>query len=546
MPMLAELRPARSLQTMHALDRYTSISHHACTRRRDGTMPALDQRPEGLACPPMPRSPAAIARRAPCGIGWLFLAMPAMQALEVPAAAWAVARRHADGDVVEVRLPGQHQALAHQRMPGTVLALHPAPSGDHLIIAVRRDEVTELHRWRLSQTTTERVAWPVGTGLVSAQPAPDGSWIGIAHTRSGPLTTMGCALVVAQADGSGLRRLAMDLFGATDPTVLDDGRLVYSRWHGSTGDPTATAGLVALNPDGTNAMGLVDGPPGGALLQARGVPGSGILMAIATASPTATAGVLVRCDPARGPRYAAAVHPLAKGTTGAGYYRHPWPLHAAACVAAWSPTGHAPWTIVTLTAQQRVPLWDDGADLDLPVPLAARPAPLQRPSLVDWRVPHGWIYVQDLQVAGLLGHHPPGTATGLRIRTFRAETHTDGSTRWSPVILGTAPVAADGSVFVRVPARMPIAFDVIDTHGAVLVGMHRWTTVQRGERVSCLSCHAEPTQTPRRGGAAAFREPPAEMPPPHDLPPAAQGQEAWIRSEHQRLQDFILTLLGAP
>jgi hypothetical protein len=480
-----------------------------------------------------------------CVITALVLGSNVAAAVDATVSAWAVVHRQPSGDRIEIRQPGVTTPTQSVDTGGAVLSMRRTPDAT-IIFVVKNAAGTMTSAWHPQRQAVTVIPLPTDLGIVDALQGLDGGWIGIARTQPTSLATSGCALVVAQPDGSGLHRLAVDLYGAADPVLLQDGRLVYTRWHGPTTDPSANGGLVALNPDGTNAMGLVDGPPGGALRAARGIPGTGSLVAIATSSPTSSTGVLVRCDPARGPGYADAVRPIASGDAGTGSFRSPWPLTDTACVAAWSATGQPPWHIVTVTAQHRTLLWADDADLDLPVSLAPQAAPLQRPSLVDWRVPHGWIYVQDLLAAGQLAALAPGTAAGLRVRTFRPETAADGSTRWTSVVLGTAPIATDGSMFAQVPARIPIAFDVVDSQGSVILGMQRWTTVQRGERVACLSCHAAPTQVPRHGGAVAFRLPPTEMPPPSNLIAAAPGQEDWIRAERQRVQDLILTLLGGP
>jgi hypothetical protein len=263
------------------------------------------------------------------------------------------------------------------------------------------------------------------------------------------------------------------------------------------------------------------------------------VVAILSRHPITDAGSLVICDPARGPNPMDAIRTC--GPTD-GLYRHPWPMPDGSVVAAWSATGTSPWIMVRIQDGRREPLWPDGdAACAVPVHL---PATLARPSLVDWRLTHGWIYIQDLHAAGRLAQTPLGTATTLRISTLRADRQTDGSTRWLKTPLGTAPVAADGSIFAQVPARIPLAFDVLDRQGQVLAEMGRWTTVQRGERVSCLGCHAPPTQVPRRGGALAFNLPPAEVRLPGHLLLDAPEQMAWLRGEQQRIQDLVLALFG--
>lgn len=58
--------------------------------------------------------------------------------------------------------------------------------------------------------------------------------------------------------------------------------------------------------------------------------------------------------------------------------------------------------------------------------------------------------------------------------------------------LGTAPVEADGSFFVRTPADRPIRFALLDAHGTVLRQEHGWFWARRGEQRICVGCHTGP------------------------------------------------------
>jgi hypothetical protein len=60
------------------------------------------------------------------------------------------------------------------------------------------------------------------------------------------------------------------------------------------------------------------------------------------------------------------------------------------------------------------------------------------------------------------------------------------------VALGTAPVEADGSFFVRVPGDRPIRFALLDATGTVLRREHGWFWVRKGEQRVCVGCHTGP------------------------------------------------------
>ena len=60
------------------------------------------------------------------------------------------------------------------------------------------------------------------------------------------------------------------------------------------------------------------------------------------------------------------------------------------------------------------------------------------------------------------------------------------------VAIGTAPVEADGSFFVKAPADQPIRFALLDAKGAVVRQEHGWFWIRRGEQRYCVGCHTGP------------------------------------------------------
>ena len=63
------------------------------------------------------------------------------------------------------------------------------------------------------------------------------------------------------------------------------------------------------------------------------------------------------------------------------------------------------------------------------------------------------------------------------------------------VVMGTAPVEADGSFFVRTPADRPIRFALLDAKGAVVREEHGWFWIRRGEQRYCVGCHVGPERS---------------------------------------------------
>jgi hypothetical protein len=84
-------------------------------------------------------------------------------------------------------------------------------------------------------------------------------------------------------------------------------------------------------------------------------------------------------------------------------------------------------------------------------------------------------------------------------------------------ILGTVPIAEDGSVHFTVPPGKALYFQLLDSSGRTLVTMRSWTTTRPGETRTCVGCHklANQAPVPIKGLAGkAVTAPPAQIMPP--------------------------------
>ncbi len=68
-------------------------------------------------------------------------------------------------------------------------------------------------------------------------------------------------------------------------------------------------------------------------------------------------------------------------------------------------------------------------------------------------------------------------------------------------VLGTAPLASDGSFFVEVPADRLLHFQVLDSNRRVLGNQLTWMYARADETKSCVGCHEIPNTAPPSPGA---------------------------------------------
>ncbi|MFW6170849.1 MAG: HEAT repeat domain-containing protein, partial [Planctomycetota bacterium] len=80
-------------------------------------------------------------------------------------------------------------------------------------------------------------------------------------------------------------------------------------------------------------------------------------------------------------------------------------------------------------------------------------------------------------------------------------------------VLGTVPLAADGSFFVQAPADRLLHFQVLDSNRRVLGNQLTWIYTRPGETKSCVGCHEPPHTTPSVNSSLASRFEPVKLVP---------------------------------
>jgi hypothetical protein len=127
----------------------------------------------------------------------------------------------------------------------------------------------------------------------------------------------------------------------------------------------------------------------------------------------------------------------------------------------------------------------NGEDLVEPVLLAPRNRPNRHPSAL-----HPWDYANVLALDARQSRD--GALKGVPV-SVRVE---GLDSKANAMALGTAPVEADGSFFVKVPADKPIRFTLLDEKGTALREEHGWFWMRKGEQRYCVGCHAGPERAP--------------------------------------------------
>jgi len=345
-------------------------------------------------------------------------------------------------------------------------------------------------------------------------------------------------LHVMQPDGSDIHPIATNIGRDNEPALLPDGRIVFSRLEVFYSRNKTELTLHAARPDGAGDVVLygperrqfwraldhgLPGPDDGQesplthrvlrMTQPQALPGGGIVVS--------TQGGLTLL----GPRRDGETLLMPDFKTRA--YTTPLPLADGSLLcAATDKTPDRKKVDLGIyryyPATQKLELiYNDPATADYEArPLVARRPPPLRPPLVSRTAFSGRFlcgsvfHTQEAEVsaAGRLVRLIEGTPV-----VGRHATHTGSEPVWKNHggtlgrVLGTAPLAADGSFCVELPADRLVHLQVLDSDRRVVGNQLTWIYVRPGETKSCVGCHENPHATPSPAEPLALRAAPLKF-----------------------------------
>ncbi len=348
-------------------------------------------------------------------------------------------------------------------------------------------------------------------------------------------------LYLVRRDGKYLRRIGFDQVHTPYPTVMDDGRVIYTRWDYNDRGQTFPQPLFVMNPDGTAQTELYGNnswyPT--TIVHARQIPGTRKIMATLCGHHTAQRGQLAVIDPEKGRQENKGIQLLAPeriedpvridayGQEGA-QFQYPFPLSEDYFITSFEPyhTGNRQYV-----SSFNLYFMDKNGCRELldshplfgsvqAVPLSARKVKHVKPAFVDYTKENGVYFIQNVYHGEGSKGIEPGTIEKIRVVAldFRAapigENHAHnveegvrtGNLTSTPIalghgswdvkrVLGEIDVEEDGSALFEVPARTPLYFQMVDTSGYVAQTMRSWSTLQPGETFSCVGCHENKNQS---------------------------------------------------
>ena len=351
------------------------------------------------------------------------------------------------------------------------------------------------------------------------------------------------------ADGGNVVRLSPNLVNDFTPSVMNDGRILYSRWEYVDRPAIPIQSLWTIHPDGTNLAGYygnrVLSPA--TFMEAHSIPGTTKVLAVLTAHNGPPRGALGVIDRVHGVNAEEAILNITPevdighvdrgdGNFVNGPYESPYPLDPEWFLASFRGT----ILFRSIYGDRRATVVEREGDLGFYTarPLTTRNRPPVLPSSLppaEETGPWASVFMQDVY-QGLEPHVARGAIKSIavvqemekRVRIspemrafgFQFPVISGGATYAAKKVWGFAPVAEDGSAWFQAPANIPVYFMALDEHGRALQRMRTFTHFMPGEVQSCVGCHESRSQTtqPALRPSALADKAAALIPPDWDAP----------------------------
>jgi len=341
-----------------------------------------------------------------------------------------------------------------------------------------------------------------------------------------------------RADGTDIRMISSNIEQENTPSVLPDGRILYTRWEYVDRSQVDFHHLWTLNPDGTGQMVYYGNMhPGTVMIDAVPIPGT--KQVVASFSPghgrCEHAGAITVVDPAHGPDHKAFARQISRSAD----FRDPYPLPNGCFLVARGPSVLLMDGQGVTTPIYTLPADDTDAGLECHEPRVLAPRPRQRlvPPRFDPAKQAGRLVLADVTYGRNMAGVKPGDVKKLLVLeslpkpvNFNMPGHpmfqisymeplSIGGTFCLARVLGTVPVEPDGSAHFELPAMRSVFFVALDENDLSVKRMQSFVTVQPGETTSCSGCHEQRTNTPPpAAGLMALERPASRIEPFAEIP----------------------------
>ena len=379
------------------------------------------------------------------------------------------------------------------------------------------------------------------------------------------------------ANGDKITQLSYGNENEYEPSVLNDGRIVFTRWEYTNRHEMFFHMLWACRPDGTNVTHFFgnDMLHPMMMVEARAIPGTHRVVTTAQGHHSYNTGTTVVLDTNIGENTEDAIEHLTPETPysespGGGWpkphYSHPFPITENLMLVSRANHNVHPQGKTPPPANRAIYLIDPTGGRELiyenpdiasfsPIPVIKRKRPPATPSMVRPGAPnYGTVFLQNAYLTRKEndpnGVIKPGMIKALRVialgvqpRASRSACHMRVHVEIPKKVIGTVPVDETGSAYFKVPARMSLQMQTLDENGMAILTEKSLFYLQPGENRSCVGCHEPEGSSPIVSAMAKLRRLR-----PVDLKPAAgpayEGGLSFMRTVQPVLDRYCIKCHG--
>jgi len=451
-----------------------------------------------------------------------------------------------------------------ETQPGSLRDPEVHFDGGKIVFSMRNSIDDDYHICEINADGTELKSLTSAKGVTDIDPLylPDGGIV-FSSSREPKYCMCNrhimCNLYRMDGDGANITQIGKSTLFEGHGALMPDGRIIYNRWEYVDRNFGDAQGLWTVFPDGTGHAvywGNNTQSPG-AVLNPRSIPGTEQVLCVFSSCHDRPWGALAILDrrlgldgTANGARSASvlrtwpadAINKVTEADENTYLfdvfkevlpkYEDPFPLSDKYFLCSrMTGVGEVMGIYLVDVFGNEILLHAEGtAESSMgcfdPMPLAPSPRPTAIPARRNFETGVGHFYIADVYRGTHMQGVPRGTVKWLRViespeKRFWTTPPWDGQGQEAPAmnwhdfsnkrILGTVPVAGDGSAYFAVPSDKFVYFQLLDEKGMMVQSMRSGTMVQSGETQGCVGCHEERrTAAPLAGSArpaALCREP---------------------------------------
>lgn len=350
-------------------------------------------------------------------------------------------------------------------------------------------------------------------------------------------------MVLYTPQSKNLRRLTFDQDANWNPVIMNNGRVMYTRWEYTDLTHYYTRIVMNMNPDGTEQKALYGSGSmfPNSTFDVQPLPGyaSAFVGIISGHHGVARSGRLILFDPAKARKGVAGMlqeiphrnRPIVEEVKDRlvdgvwPQFIKPSPLNDTYFLVAAKLDKNDLWGIYLVDKFDNVTCLHkmEGEGYISPIAVRKTVTPPAIPDRVKLDDKQATVFIQDIYEGEGLKGIPRGTVKSLRLHAYEyAYVQTQSDHNWYGIqsgwdikrMLGTVPVEEDGSVIFKIPANTPVSIQPLDKDGVAVQWMRSWLTGQPGEIVSCVGCHEDQNQIVIPKRVIASQKAPHALTPP--------------------------------